>query len=629
MRNKRQSATVAGRSFLFNLLFVLFNLGGLALVVVGAHKNFEEHFVLLSFIGYLTMALSAAGIFIFQGRLMIANVARGIVGSLFIVSGLIKANDPIGFSYKLEEYFQDGALAYRLKELFGSPTFSFEFLIEYALFLSILISIREIVLGVMTIIGGKIKLVSYSLVLLMLFFTFLTWHTANCDPSEKFVDRDSYEFRDPVSQQKIKDSKTNKDIKVVSMDSKEVVIDEKKHPQCVSDCGCFGDAMKGSVGRSLTPAESFWKDLILLYFVGWIFISQWIIQPNNKSQNIKFLISSLLLIGFFSFVFNWYFPLLFGGIAIVGALWFRREGGVVLGNYFGASLFVTVLGLILVLYVHRYEPLKDYRPYAEGSDLSLKMKDGIEGKYESVLVYKNKSTGELIDFLSTSKEYTESKIWEDGNWEYQSMVQKEIIPTRLPSITEQFNPFLPTVDVGTYEKELPFVRERLIPKTSKYLKVVDLKSNSVTEVLPEEFNSDDYPDTLFKNLGEFRKIDPLPDEISILDLILKGEKVVVLSVKKLSDANWDQIERYKAIFASCKRANIPFVMICNASRAEIDRFRKKYNFRVPTFVNDETELKVIARSNPAMLVIRKGVVKGKYAHRSTPTFDWLKKNVLN
>ena len=29
-------------------------------------------------------------------------ICRLIVGSLFIVSGLIKANDPLGFSYKLE-----------------------------------------------------------------------------------------------------------------------------------------------------------------------------------------------------------------------------------------------------------------------------------------------------------------------------------------------------------------------------------------------------------------------------------------------------------------------------------------------------------------------------------------------
>ena len=30
---------------------------------------------------------------------------RIVVGGTFIVSGLVKANDPLGFSYKLEEYF--------------------------------------------------------------------------------------------------------------------------------------------------------------------------------------------------------------------------------------------------------------------------------------------------------------------------------------------------------------------------------------------------------------------------------------------------------------------------------------------------------------------------------------------
>lgn len=629
MKNTRQKATIGGRSFLFNLLFVLLNLGGLALVVVGSHKKFEENFILLSFIGYLLMSVSAAGIFIFQGRLMIANVARGIVGGVFVVSGLIKANDPIGFSYKLEEYFQDGALAYRIKELFGAPGFSLESLIDSALFLSIVISLLEIILGILTIIGGKIKLVSYSLLSLMLFFTFLTWHTANCDPTKKFVDRDTYEFSDPLAQLKMKEAKKNKDVKVVSMDSNEIVIDEKKYTQCVTDCGCFGDAMKGSVGRSLTPSESLWKDLVLLYLVIWIFVSQWIILPNSKSQNIKFLISSLVVVGFFSFVFSWYFPLLFAAVAITGALWIKREGGVVLGNYFGSSLVILLLGMILIIYVNLYEPLKDYRPYAVGSNLRMKMKDGIEGKYESVLVYKNRSNGELIEYLSTSKEYAESKIWEDSDWEYYKMTQKEIIPTRLPSITEQFNPFLPTNYVGPSEKDLVYVRSLMSEKVTRHIKVLDLQKNEEFTFLPEEFDPVDFPDSLYKNLGEVMTVDPMPEEISIKNLILNADKIVVLSTKRLSDANWDQVERYKSIFAECKRAGIPFVLICNATKREIDAFRKKFNFRVPTFINDETELKVIARSSPSMMVIRKGVVKGKYPHRSTPTFDWLKKNVLN
>ena len=52
-----------------------------------------------------------------------SSVARVLVGGLFIVSGSVKANDPMGFAYKLEEYFEDGALAYRIKEWFGAPGF--------------------------------------------------------------------------------------------------------------------------------------------------------------------------------------------------------------------------------------------------------------------------------------------------------------------------------------------------------------------------------------------------------------------------------------------------------------------------------------------------------------------------
>ena len=34
------------------------------------------------------------------------KILRWSVGILFIFSGLIKGNDPLGFSYKLEEYFE-------------------------------------------------------------------------------------------------------------------------------------------------------------------------------------------------------------------------------------------------------------------------------------------------------------------------------------------------------------------------------------------------------------------------------------------------------------------------------------------------------------------------------------------
>jgi hypothetical protein len=37
------------------------------------------------------------------------NTARVLVGLLFIFSGLVKANDPLGLSYKMEEFLKYGA----------------------------------------------------------------------------------------------------------------------------------------------------------------------------------------------------------------------------------------------------------------------------------------------------------------------------------------------------------------------------------------------------------------------------------------------------------------------------------------------------------------------------------------
>ena len=45
----------------------------------------------------------------FQMKYLVA-FSRIFVGVLFIFSGFIKLNDPLGFSFKLEEYFSEGVL---------------------------------------------------------------------------------------------------------------------------------------------------------------------------------------------------------------------------------------------------------------------------------------------------------------------------------------------------------------------------------------------------------------------------------------------------------------------------------------------------------------------------------------
>lgn len=99
---------------------------------------------------------------------LLTQFSRIFVGVLFIISGLIKLNDPLGFSYKLAEYFSE-------------PVFNMPFFTPYSLALALFIVVLEVVLGVLLLIGFKPKLTITILLLMIVKFTFLTFYSAYFD----------------------------------------------------------------------------------------------------------------------------------------------------------------------------------------------------------------------------------------------------------------------------------------------------------------------------------------------------------------------------------------------------------------------------------------------------------------
>ena len=95
----------------------------------------------------------------------ILSFARLIVGNLFIFSGVVKANDPLGFSYKLEEYFVEFGMDWPWLQ---------DLLVPLAAGLCII----EIILGVAVLVGYRMKAVSWALLLMIVFFTILTGASA-------------------------------------------------------------------------------------------------------------------------------------------------------------------------------------------------------------------------------------------------------------------------------------------------------------------------------------------------------------------------------------------------------------------------------------------------------------------
>ena len=173
---------------------------------------------------------------------IVTQIARLIVSLTFIFSGFVKLVDPLGSSYKFEEYF-------------GADVLNLEFLIPFALQFSILLILAEIMLGVMLLIGFKPKLTVWSLFFISLLFLFLTWYSAYFDK--------------------------------------------------VTDCGCFGDAVQ------LSPWETFYKNVVLIFLVILLIVRVYDIQPVYSETFARRLsLISLLLFVFVSYYVLRHLPII-------------------------------------------------------------------------------------------------------------------------------------------------------------------------------------------------------------------------------------------------------------------------------------------------------------------------------
>lgn len=380
---------------------------------------------------------------------LITQIAKWFVGTLFIFSGLVKLNDPLGFAYKLEDYF-------------AADVLNLPFLIPFTLSLALVIVLVEIVLGVMLLIGYQTKLTLYLLLAMIVFFTFLTFYSAYFNK--------------------------------------------------VTDCGCFGDAIP------LTPWQSFYKDVILLLLILLLLKNQNYLSPSfelNVSKGIVFL-----------------------------------------------SL---AIGSVMGWYVLNYLPIKDFRPYAIGKNISDGMKSaeelGLESpKYVTIYTLKNSQTGksEVVD----SERYVSEKWWEKPDWEIQSDLTKS-----------------KKVQDG-YEAPI------------------------------HDFSI-------------------IIDGIDLTEIMLNEPLLMMVVSKDVGTAKAKYFDRINEIAAEVEKAGGKVIGMSASPYSETEVFRHEVQAAFPFVEADKTTLKTIVRANPGVLILHKGTVVAKFSGKGLPKAeDLVKKGVI-
>ena len=446
----------------------------------------------------------------------IIKICRLLVGSLFIVSGLIKANDALGFMYKLEEYFEPGAL-----NLPG--------LTEWALPLAVFICVGEVLLGVAMVIGALPRLTATLTGVIMAFFTWLTWYTANCDPFGNKMITDALGA-------------------LVEIDN-----------QCVLACGCFGNAIP------LTPYESFIKDLVLSALTVPILLGAFTdrIGLNDKRTGMFMISGSLVLIYLFGeLMLDWNFPVLFAAISYTVAEGLKTRVNSRHKEWIMAA-GVTVVCVAFQVHTLNHLPLKDYRAYAVGESIIENRKSaeelGLQGPvFATEYTFRNVNTGADTVVLSSDWLNIYNEPWFKSTYETVSFDGEEV------KVSDGYEP----------------------------------------------------------RILDFQIIDHLGDDRA--DEFLNYDGNVLLYVSKdLENANTQNQAEMNALANAAGEAGWLNVGLTNAPWEENRAFLEAHDVTYGMFTCDQTELKIVVRSNPGIVWLKDGVVQQKWAWRDVPSWEEL------
>lgn len=185
---------------------------------------------LLIRISLAALALTGLSWFVLKKKdNLILSLLQHFCGALFLFSGYVKAVDPLGTAYKMEQYFAEFETTFADTALgFLSPLFPL--MAEFSTGFSVFMIVLEIVLGLALILGAWPKLTSWLFFLIVLFFTVLTGFTYTTGYVPSGINYFDFAAWGPYLETNMK----------------------------VTDCGCFGDFLK------LEPFQSFLKDVFLM-----------------------------------------------------------------------------------------------------------------------------------------------------------------------------------------------------------------------------------------------------------------------------------------------------------------------------------------------------------------------------
>ncbi|PHI18840.1 hypothetical protein CEQ90_15940 [Lewinellaceae bacterium SD302] len=461
------------------------------------------------------------------------SLLQNFCGALFVFSGYVKAVDPLGTAYKMEQYFAE------FESTFADTTFSFlapifpwlgEFVVAFSVFMIVL----EIVLGVMLIMGHWRKFTAWLFFIIVAFFTVLTGFTFLTGYVPSGVNFFDFGGWGPYVETNMK----------------------------VTDCGCFGDFLK------LEPYTSFLKDVFLMVpAILFLFTTRKMHQVFNPL--VRNLVTAVATFGLILYCFS-------------NFLWDI--------------------------------PGQDFRPFKVGTDIAAqKLAEEDAAANIQVLGYEieNKETGEVTS-LSMNEYLEQYKNFPETEYSINQLTTDPVIePTKISEFElsnasgEDIVPQLLEVEAPVLFIVAYDLKGEQTGTTSKTITEQEMRIDTIGTV--DETN-------LTRN-GEIYDTNYVDVEREIT--------VPVFTFPAGYLAKWT--DHVQPVINEARAAGINVIAATKYADPDMIAALKEqvgadYNF----VQGDDIMLKTIIRSNPGVLLLKKGVILDKWHYRKLPSFNELK-----
>lgn len=522
--------------------------------------------LLVVYIGIAAAILTGlTGFFTKRIENWLISFLQHFAGALFVFSGWVKAIDPLGTAYKMEQYFAEFESTFAETSMsFLSPMFAW--LSGYVNGFSVFMIVLEIVLGIMLIIGSSRKLTSWLFFLIIVFFSFLTGFTflTGYVPSEAVV----------IMQQNDITEKVLASSAELKMEEGWVPVDTinnnffnfkswgayNKNNMKVTDCGCFGDFIK------LEPRTSFFKDIFLL-------------------------IPALIFL-FFSGKMHQLFSS-------------NTRTGIV------AVSTVVILIYCFSNYVWDI-PHIDFRPFKEGVNVYEQKEAEMEADQNREILFalRELSSGKTVEIASEVYLANLDKYADESQYEFIDQIQGA------PAI-----PITKISDFGATDFEGNEIGDDLLQTEGYAFMIVayslypDIDRRTIT-----------VKDTSFVRdtsvVGDSTIVQLVVDKI-------EDKTVTEESYTWKPDylAKWT--EKLNPVIDQAQKEGVNvFVLTQFATEAMIDDFRHQTQSAYPFYLADDILLKTIVRSNPGIVLMKDGTIIKKWHYRKLPSYDKIKTDYL-